>query len=58
MNTVQDWHADWIMGLLGALVALGVIGLALLGSILTELRKFRQDYWRDRDIFDGNNRVP
>jgi len=62
MNAVQDWHADWIMGLLGALVALGVIGVALLGSILGELRKWREDYWRERREYPlgggGSNRVP
>ena len=57
-EAVWDWHLDWILGLLVALTVLGVVTAALLGSILGEVRKFRQDYWRDRGPFEGSNRIP
>jgi len=43
MDQVTDWHADWIIGLLSAIAFLGLLTVALLGSILGTLRR-----WEDQ----------
>ena len=45
MNAVQDWHADWVIGLLAALAVLGVVGLGLLGAILQVLKRLDEHNW-------------
>lgn len=40
-----DWHLDWMLGLLAALVALGVICAGLLSAILGTLKRI-VDYRR------------